>query len=257
MTALDIDLEIESAPNATEVQAQTASEPTGAEVQTEDETWTESLSTLPVFGPMTLDETIHDMKCRLEPAIKGLTVPGEYLNRYLHLCKVDRVIVEVEKIVDLLKGNCPEIECTSQREVVNKKLEGGVLLITHKCSNGHNGVWSSSSILGEKCGQRMFVSSVLLASSILVSGNNFEKVVLLAKSLNLNFVSSSTFSRIQSLYVVPSITNMWDKMKEVIWKVFENDVLVVCGDGRMDSPGFSAKYCVYNDGALFKCHCGS
>ena len=34
-------------------------------------------------------------------------------------------------------------------------------------------------------------------------------------------------------------------MKEVIWKVFENDVLVVCGDGRMDSPGFSAKYCVY------------
>ena len=34
-------------------------------------------------------------------------------------------------------------------------------------------------------------------------------------------------------------------MKEVVWKVFENDVLVVCGDGRMDSPGFSAKYCVY------------
>ena len=34
-------------------------------------------------------------------------------------------------------------------------------------------------------------------------------------------------------------------MKEIIWKVFENDVLLVCGDSRMDSPGFSAKYCVY------------
>lgn len=34
-------------------------------------------------------------------------------------------------------------------------------------------------------------------------------------------------------------------MKEVIWKVFENDVFVVCGDGRMDFLGFSVKYCVY------------
>ena len=63
--------------------------------------------------------------------------------------------------------------------------------------------------------------------------------------MNLNFVSSSTFSRGQSLYAVPTIRDMWDKMKEVVWKVSENDVLVVCGDGRMDSPGFSAKYCVY------------
>lgn len=38
---------------------------------------------------------------------------------------------------------------------------------------------------------------------------------------------------------------MWDKMKEVVWKVFENDVFVVCGDGRMDFFGFSVKYCVY------------
>ena len=34
--------------------------------------------------------------------------------------------------------------------------------------------------------------------------------------------------------------------------MFEEDVLVICGDGRMDSPGFSAKYCVYK--TLPKCH---
>lgn len=34
-------------------------------------------------------------------------------------------------------------------------------------------------------------------------------------------------------------------MKELVWKVFKDDILVICGDGRMDSPGFSAKYCVY------------
>ena len=57
----------------------------------------------------------------------------------------------------------------------------------------------------------MYVSSVLLASSLLVLGNNFEKVSLLAKSLNLHFVPSSTFSRIQSLYAVPGIRELWEK----------------------------------------------
>ena len=58
-------------------------------------------------------------------------------------------------------------------------------------------LWSSSSTLGEKRRQKMYVSSVLLASSVLVSVNNFQKVALLAKSMNFNFVSSSTFSRVQ------------------------------------------------------------
>ena len=79
---------------------------------------------------------------------------------------------------------------------------------------------------------------------MLVPGNNFEKVSLLAKGMNLKYVSSSFFSRMQSLYALPSITDLWSKMK-VVWKVFENDVSVICGDGRMDSPGLSAKYCVY------------
>ena len=58
-------------------------------------------------------------------------------------------------------------------------------------------------------------------------------------------MTSKTFKRIQNLYALPSIRELWDKMKEDIWKVFENDILVACGDGRMHSPGFSAKYCVY------------
>ena len=123
LTVLDIDLDMESAPDAVGAQAQTEGEPTGpAEVQTEGETCSESSPILPVFGPMTLDETIEDMKCRIKPAIEGLAVPGEHLNRYLELLKADRVVVEVEKIVELLEGNCPEIGCTGQRKVISKKL---------------------------------------------------------------------------------------------------------------------------------------
>ena len=153
---------MESAPEAVGARAQTEGEPTGpAEVQTEGETCSESSPILPVFGPKTLDLTIEDMKCTIKPATEGLAVPGEHLNRYLELLKADRVVVKVEKIVELLEGNCPEIGCTGQRKVISKKLEGGVLLITHKCSNGDGGVWSSSSILGEKSGQKMYVICVV------------------------------------------------------------------------------------------------
>ena len=34
-------------------------------------------------------------------------------------------------------------------------------------------------------------------------------------------------------------------MKGEVWKVLANEQLILCGDGRNDSPGHCAKYCVY------------
>ena len=89
----------------------------------------------------------------------------------------------------------------------------------------------------------MFVTSVLLSSAVLLTGNN--KVELMAKMLRLAFVSSSTFNRIQTFHAVPTVKELWEKMKEQIWQTFQDKDLVLCGDARMDSPGFSAKYCAY------------
>ena len=204
-----------------------------------------SSPTPPEFGPMTFEQNQEKLKAQLIAGFKGLQLPDDNLLKFVEYFKADQVIVEVNQIVSLFSGQCLEIGCNGIQKVTDQKIEGGVLLITHRCSKGHGGVWSSSAVLAEKRGQKLYVLSVLLASSVLVSGNNFEKVSLLAKGMNLNYVSSSFFSRMQSLYALPSITDLWSKMKEVVWKVFENDVLVICGDGRMDSPGFSAKYCVY------------
>jgi len=59
--------------------------------------------------------------------------------------------------------------------VVNKKSEGSVLIISWKCTEGHNGMWESSAVLGVKRGQKVYATSVLLAASIVVSGNNFDR----------------------------------------------------------------------------------
>lgn len=63
----------------------------------------------------------------------------------------------------------------SEFPCLGEKLEAGVLLITHRCSEGHNGIWSSSAVLDEKRGQEICVISILLASSVLITGNNFQK----------------------------------------------------------------------------------
>ena len=63
--------------------------------------------------------------------------------------------------------------------------------------------------------------------------------------MNLSVISSTTLHRIQKFYVIPSIKELWGEMKGKISNLFEKEVLVLCGDGRMDSPGFSAKYCLY------------
>lgn len=61
----------------------------------------------------------------------------------------------------------------------------------------------------------------------------------------MNFISSTTFHRIQTFYVAPSMKELWAEMKGKIWYLFEKEHLILCGDGHMDSPGFSAKYCLY------------
>lgn len=72
---------------------------------------------------------------------------------------------------------------------------------------GHAGVWYSS-VLTEKRGQRVFVTSVLLSSANLLTGNHFDKVELMAKMLRLTFVSSSTINRIQTFHTVPAVKEL-------------------------------------------------
>ena len=198
-------------------------------------------ASLPEFGPMNFNDQQKDRKRGVSTAIEELLVVDENMQKFLEYVKADRVIVDVKKIVGLFEGQCSEVGCSAIQKVVEKKLDAGVLLIIHKCSKGQSGIPSSLSVLGEKQGQKSFVSTVLLASSVLVSGTILKR----SKYEFALHVLHNLREDSKSLYAVPSIRELWNKMKEVIWKAFENDVLVVCSDGRMDSPGFSAKYCVY------------
>ena len=219
-------------------------EPATSSVSTSAES-TDHVRTPPVIGPLTLDEHIKAVQLQIESDFLELQQCKEDVKKYREMCLSERVIADVEKIVELCEGVCDVESCKKKRRVIEQKLEAGVLVVKFCCEKGHDATWCSSKVLAEKRGQKIYVSPTLMAAAVLVTGNNFEKVSLFAKCLNLNFVSQSTFTRIQTHYVIPTIKELWGVMKEKIWNLFKSENLIMCGDGRMDSPGFSAKYCLY------------
>lgn len=52
-----------------------------------------------------------------------------------------------------------------------------------------------------------------LAASLVLSGNNFQKIALLAKFLNLGLPSESTFHRWQRIFINPVIIDYWQNMQ--------------------------------------------
>lgn len=111
---------------------------------------------------------------------------------------------------------------------------------------GHCKKWESSEVLVTKRSSNIYLNDSLQAAAIIISGNNYEKFSLLAKALNLNLISVSTFNRFQKHCAEPVVHNIWQKMNSLIQKILNHyDEKCLCGDGRNDSPGHSARYCVY------------
>ena len=186
-----------------------------------------------------------DLSSKLQAAFDGL-LGGNSIGSFEEMAKKERVVVTLSKLLELFGGGCESAGCERQKEV-HHKVQGGVLIVTWNCGGGRGGVWESSDVLVQKeRGQKLYVNTVMLAASILLSGNNFSKTSLWSRCLNLGFISSSTFDRIQKLYAIPAVQSFWSDMKTVVHEVMKNEKVVLSGDGRNDSPGFSAQYCVYS-----------
>ena len=49
-----------------------------------------------------------------------------------------------------------------------------------------------------------------------------------------------------STLLCPSVYEQWDETRCAVLQEIGSHPVVVCGDGRNDSPGFSAKFCIYS-----------
>ena len=182
-------------------------------------TWS-STDVLPEMGPVTFEEHTKMLQEMVQKDFIELQKCKNSSLKYQAMYEDARVMVDVEKILPLFQGPCGKKSCQAKKEVVEQKLEAGVLTITYQGKNGHSDIWHSSKVLATKGGQKLFVSTTLLAAATLITGNNFEKISLFARCMNLSFISSTTFHRIQTFYVIPSIKELWGEMKGKIWNLF-------------------------------------
>ncbi|KAK7158576.1 hypothetical protein R3I94_005031 [Phoxinus phoxinus] len=132
-------------------------------------------------------------------------------------------------------------KCSAERPYeVTVKTRGTAAIIEWMCPRGHT-VWHWSSQPSVKYG--MSGGDFMLATNILLSGNNYAKIALLFKFMNMGMVDRSTFFAIQNNYCVDNITEFWNERRSAITaQLHSKGPVVVLGDGRMDSPGFCAQY---------------
>ena len=134
--------------------------------------------------------------------------------------------------------------CTCGLAIIEKKkiVKGSMLSVEAVCIQGHVNKWDSQpSING------MPIGNLLISAAILFSGNTFTPINHFATCLNLQLVSKSSFYKIQEKYVFPVVQNSWhDHQQQLLQQIRDRrSPINVCGDGRCDSPGHSAKYGTY------------
>ena len=78
--------------------------------------------------------------------------------------------------------------CSKTTAEVPKTLVGSMVVVHSLCVDGHQNRWQSQPMIDSKV-----AGKVLLAGSILFSGNSFQNVNYLAQLLNFTFIGKSVF----------------------------------------------------------------
>ena len=119
--------------------------------------------------------------------------------------------------------------------------QGAMLSYRIECHSGHEYTWHSSPIENKQP-----VINLLLTASIVTTGNTYTRVSAIAKAMNLQYFSQTTYNKIQADKVFPVVQELWLKEEKKVREELRDDPQVILsGDGRCDSPGHNAKYCSY------------
>jgi len=151
----------------------------------------------------------------------------------------DRKFIVFEAQLDELfcHLSCPICHCPcSTDDLIKSCNEGTVLHVVAQCVSGHIILdWLSQPLVGRPVPPLCSVN------------RHFDTWRMWLELLNLKFVSHTTFYHIQRNNLIPIIMAAWKTHQQSMFTELRRSCehLRVCGDGRMDSPGFSAKYCTY------------
>ena len=139
-----------------------------------------------------------------------------------------------------LFATCPRCNLSTEPTVYTIGTFVGVLQECSVCNYKQR--WSSQPI-----SNGMPLGNLLLSAAMLFAGALPTKTLRVFEFLNCSSISLSTYHEHQTLYLQPTIMNVWNRQKMAMIEMLQalGEPLVLGGDGRSDSPGHSAKYGSY------------
>ena len=152
-------------------------------------------------------------------------------------CRKKFIVFESELYKLLTKCH----DCGSPVDSITQKFHGSMVTITTNCINGHIVSWQSQPSIEDTA-----AGNLLIPTAILYNGNTYKRTADFAKHLNFQFVSSTHYYKTQKTILFLVVEQTWIKRQSAILKKMKQSISEdVCGDGKCDSPGQSAKYGTY------------
>lgn len=146
---------------------------------------------------------------------------------------------------DSLRSLFNQIPCRScglYADDVKEFITGSLLHVKLFCLNSHLVLdWKSQHMFG-----KVGAGNILASAAILFSGNTFNRISQFAEFLGVPFIGKTTFYNMQSSILNPIINQEYLLQQEAILNSLPSEGVRLSGDGRCDSPGYSAKYCTYS-----------
>lgn len=76
----------------------------------------------------------------------------------------------------------------------------------------------------------VLTGNFLFCSSVVLSGNNYAKLALFGRFLNMGVPGRSSFTRIQTHYVVPQVNRYWEMTQAGILRQLKDKEVVIAGN---------------------------
>ena len=132
--------------------------------------------------------------------------------------------------------------CKEKTKITSVRTRGTFLVVAVKCHNKHIHTWRSQPMVNNTG-----AGNILLSGAILYTGNTFKRISEMFDSINIPHFSRTLFYSIQKTLLFPTLNSFYKRYRSRIINICttreENNFI---GDGRSDSPRYSAKYGTYS-----------
>ncbi|XP_049512920.1 uncharacterized protein LOC125940603 [Dermacentor silvarum] len=129
--------------------------------------------------------------------------------------------------------------CLSTACTVKLRRSGTRIIAKVECPNMHTYTWSSQPLVGDKP-----KGNIDLATALLFSGSSVASSLRMMRLMGVKVISEQCFFNYQKAYLLPAVNMVWDEHQREVMASLEGSIQL-CGDGRCDSPGHSAKFMTY------------